>query len=175
MKRTEMQRNDLKLIKWAVIIGVTILLALLATSAFAQDSAEPTTPPEILPDVDYDLTFENLQAYLLAMIVAFSSSPISTLVVSTLKRLPALKAVDGKTLQTIVGVVLFLALFAAKWFGIEAQFRQLLDIIYQGIPILLTLITFLTGSGVAYSLARRYKVAWLGYSRSPESPTVASR
>lgn len=93
------------------------------------------------------------------------NAPITTFVVSLVKRVPALATVSGGTIQFVVGLLLTVVFWLAQAVGLQVQFESITEVIATTGPIILGLLTTLAGSNALYQVARTQRAGVIGYSR----------
>lgn len=107
---------------------------------------------------------------LMAALVAIAAgglvnAPITTFVVSLVKRIPQLADVSGGTIQFVVGLLLTVVFWIAQAAGLQVQFESISDVIATVGPMIIGLLTTLAGSNVLYQAARQSRAGVVGYSR----------
>ena len=95
------------------------------------------------------------------------NAPITTFVVSLVKRIPALATVSGGTIQFVVGLLLTAVFWLAQAAGLQVQFESITEVVATTGPMILGLLTTLAGSNALYQVANRSQVGVIGYSRPP--------
>lgn len=93
------------------------------------------------------------------------NAPITTFLVSLVKRIPMLADVSGGTIQFAVGLVMTVLFWIAQATGLQFQFENIAEVIATVGPMILGLLTTLAGSNALYSVARRQRAGVVGYSR----------
>lgn len=117
------------------------------------------------------MSLEQAAALLLGAITAIvagglGSAPITTLLVSILKHIPALKGFSSSSIQFGVGAVLTVLFWVAQHFGYEVQFRSAVDILLAIGPGILMLLATLSGSSLWYRAAQKTGAGLMGSQRA---------
>lgn len=116
------------------------------------------------PNVD-EATDNLLRIVFAAAVALFANAPVTTVIVSVLKRFPQLDFFSARTWATIVSVVLWALLSVAQWAGYEVQFSSLLAIVETTLPAVAALVFALLGSGAFYQAARKVDAPVVGYTK----------
>lgn len=162
--------------RWSHYVALPPLIVLLmlvtAVPTFAQGVVVGTPS---LPPLDMNSLASQFVVFIFGLLSAFLSSPATTIVVSWLKRIPALDRYPSTTLAGVVSAVLMLALALAIHFGVEGQFRSIVDVVTAILTTLGGMSINLTGSAVLYNAVKAQNVAVIGYSRSNDAAQSARR
>lgn len=134
----------------------------------ASDLVETPPAPETLPVVDPGVAADLLIKTLAAIVLgAFGNAPITSVLVSVLKRIPALEHLTAPMLTFGVATVLWVVAALAGAAGYSVQFNDLLEALTTIIPALSGLLVSLIGAPAVHELAARAQVPVLGYKRTP--------
>lgn len=180
----------MKKLTWA-LMALFLFVLLAGVPALAQDGAPEATieataglPPDggadegPLPEVDpVDTATEEVEQaadnlYMLinlasGLLIAAIQSPFTLLVVSIIKRfLPNLKA--GKITLAIGGVLAILG-WVSGALGFQVQFNDVIKLLTDMIPLVLSFIGTLTGAPILFNIAAKNGAPIVGYSRTPEN------
>lgn len=101
------------------------------------------------------------------VMAAFGAAPITVVVVSLLKRIPALNAISAPTMTFAVASVLYVGAILASVTGMQVQYESLLDFITTAAPAVVSFLATLIGAPAIHRLARTNNVALIGDSRTP--------
>lgn len=145
-----------------LVVCVTCAALLLAVGMPL--AAQGDAPPETVPNADEAASLaEVIIAAVLAS--AFGTAPVTTFIVSLLKRL--LTTVDARLITTVVALLLAAVTAAATQFGFDVQLESLLDLVATAGPAIVGFVATLVGSAGWYEAARRVNAPVVSYSRTP--------
>ncbi len=138
---------------------------------------ESLPEPDTLPVADPAVAFDMLIKLISSITVGFASAPFTVVLVSLLKRWPALEHISAPAITFAVGVVLWVGSAIAGALGYSIQFDSLLDAATTILPALAGLFAVLIGSPALHQLSAKAKIPVLGYSRTkPKAePLVAGQ
>jgi uncharacterized membrane protein YedE/YeeE len=133
---------------------------------------EPPAP--VIDVIPIERAAELLLAAISAIIGgALLQAPITTFLVSLLKRVPFLNGVGGGALAFVVAGFLTVAVWLSRAFGLEVQLDSAFNVIVVAGPAILNLLATLTGSSALYNVAKNQSVPIIGYER-PKRLSAAS-
>lgn len=135
-----------------------------AASDLVETPPEPETLPVVDPGVAADLLIKTIAAIVLG---AFGNAPITSVLVSVLKRIPVFENRTAPELTFGVATVLWVIAALAGAAGYSVQFNDLLEALTTIIPALSGLLVSLIGAPAVHELASRAQVPVLGYKRTP--------
>jgi uncharacterized membrane protein YgdD (TMEM256/DUF423 family) len=128
---------------------------------------ESLPEPDTLPIADPAVAFDMLIKLISSITVGFASAPFTVVLVSLLKRWPALEHISAPAITFAVGVVLWVGSAIAGALGYSIQFDTLLDAATTILPALAGLFAVLIGAPALHQLSAKADVKLLGYSRTP--------
>lgn len=152
-------------------LPMAFLMLLFVAPVLAQGST-PSAPS--LPPLDMNALAMQFMVFILGLLSSFISSPATVALVSWLKRVPALDRYPSTTLATGTAAVLMVVLALAVHFGVEGQFRSIVDVITAILTTLGGMSINLTSSTVLYNVAKAQNVSMIGYSRSTTTAQKAA-
>lgn len=146
--------------KFFLVLALVCLLFVFAVPAFAQDTApDPTLQPEL----------EAALAAILELVTSLTFSPLTAafvLVLTALLKKLLPESIGAGVIALVLQVLAWVALTAARHFGVEAQFLTALE----AITVILGALIGLVGSSYLatrfYNGAKTENVPLLGDSRS---------
>lgn len=142
-----------------IVVTVVLLVVLLVPSvAYASDGLET---------VDHNVVSALIVNTVVGLIVsAFGSSPITTVLVSVLKKVRWFDRLSGKDLNFLVSAVLYVGALIASYAGFSEQFNSVLDLVVAVAPPFVAFITNMTVSTAIYHTAKALEVPIVGESRN---------
>lgn len=135
-----------------------------SASDLVETPPEPETLPVVDPGVAADLLIKTVSAIVLG---AFGNAPITSVLVSVLKRIPGLESRTAPELTFGVATFLWVIAAVAGAAGYGIQLNSLLESLTTIIPAVLGLMTSLAGAPVYHEVAAKANVPVLGYKRTP--------
>lgn len=97
--------------------------------------------------------------------LAVIQAPITTFIVSVLKRIDSAGRIPSSWYAVFIGGVLTVIVWVARHFGVEAQVNSLFDFVVVAGPYLLNFLLTLTGASALYKGARASNAPIVGYER----------
>jgi hypothetical protein len=157
------------------LLLLSLCFLLLPTFALAQESTETPAPevtpvptpadpfPEVPPEDAVGVTLLNA---FIAIAAAMLSAPITTSIVSVLKRIPPLSKVSGEILKYTVAAILVSLVLVARRYGFDSELSAGFDFLNTAIISILTLVTSIKSNEAVYSQAVKKDWPVLGYKRT---------
>lgn len=158
--------------KYTLVLVSVVLALFMVGPALAQDTTPPAVEP--LPVISVEEAGAMLQQFLTALIgSAVLTAPLTTFIVSIVKRLDRNQVVTGEGWALIVGGLLTVAVWLSRQFGVEVQLNNVFQLVQFAGPLVVTLFTTLFGAAVYYQAAKVSRTPIAGYTR-PELPAKAA-
>lgn len=172
--------------RWIRILAFLIIFVAVS-AAFAQSSTATPTPPAgdvvlstgllsgNLPSsqpsngtsADLVGTIELLlKTFQAAVLGAFGAAPVTTTLVSILKRIPLFASVQSQAITFGVALVIWVLAAIAEHFGFRTDFNNFLDLVTGIAPLLFAFITTTIAAHYIFNAAHAANVPIVGYSRS---------
>lgn len=151
---------------WRLGLIMTFLMLWLVLPVGAQDSA--IEPP--LPVIPVEEAADLIMAALISILVGVVDSPLTTLVVGLLKRIPLLDDVAANTLQFVVAGVITVVYWGSAALGYGAEFNSVAAFLLSIAPALAGLIGRQLASAGVYRLAVKADLGVVGYQRGNLAP-----
>lgn len=136
----------------------------LLTDALAEAEDHGDALPVVDPQVATEMLIKTIAAIVLGV---FGNAPITSVVVSVLKRIPIFASRTAPELTFGVATILWCiaAIVGAAGYGV--QFNSLLEALTTIIPALLGLMASFPGAAATHELMAKASVPVLGYKRTP--------
>lgn len=152
-----------------IVIVVAVLLMVALPVAGAQDVTGPGQPvdSDVIAPIDLESGFAIALAALAAILGSSVTSPVTTFLVSLLKRISALDNISSGTLALVVGGTLSGIATIAAAAGRTEQFNSFVDFLKVAGPGFVLLMSTLRGSSAIYNEGRGK--TWYGYERPQPS------
>jgi hypothetical protein len=129
----------------------------------------PDTGPsdtQIDPKYGIDIIINTVIGLILS---TFGTAPITVVIVSILKRIPALDRFSAPSLTFATASLLYVAGLTASYFRLDTQFQSILDAIVVIAPAIVSLVGTLIAAPAQYHVAKAAEVPVIGESRKPDS------
>lgn len=139
---------------------ILLMLSILAGPALAQEQ-----PEEVLPIPSVDTAARLLLATLLSIFGAMMDSPLTTFLVSLLKRVPFLTFISAKGLQFAVAAIIGVVYWILTAIGLGDQMNTALKFILAILPALNGLFTRQIASSLWYHASLAANVGVVSYKR----------
>lgn len=162
-----------------MFVFVILLMLALPVMAFAQEEpAVPEEPINVVVTGDENVLFDEVEEPPTTEpdvpLSVFLQGTLTLIIVSLLKRIPALDSIPAGTLTTIVAFVLWATFLIARAAGFEMQFNSISDFLEVALPALTELALVLLGGTALFKVAQVAKTPVLSYSRPPERSDKAA-
>lgn len=146
--------------------AVLFVILCFTVPVIAQDTSVVTTGGDVYPVIDPAATVATLINTVAGLVLAaFGGAPVTTVLVSLFKRIPALDRFAVPTITFAVASVLYVLAVVASTVGFEVQFKSVLELITVVAPAVVSFITTLIGAPAIYEAAKRNDIAVIGESR----------
>lgn len=146
----------------SLVLLMVVVLLIAALPAFAQS----TTGGAPTGGLDLMQVLQTVGVIIATAIMGlFGTSPVTTFFVGLLKKIPQLGGISAPNLTLAVAGVLWLILSAARYFGYEIQFDNVLALLTTVLPPLAGFLGSLVGAPLVYEIAHANNVPILGYAR----------
>ena len=135
-----------------------------STAIVTPDTGSSDT--QIDPKYGIDIIINTVIGLILS---TFGTAPITVVIVSILKRIPALDRFSAPSLTFATASLLYVAGLTASYFRLDTQFQSILDAIVVIAPAIVSLVGTLIAAPAQYHVAKAAEVPVIGESRKPDS------
>lgn len=121
---------------------------------------------EVLPVIPIEQAGELLLAAIASIIGgSVLNAPITTFLVSILKRVDTEGRVSSDAWAVAAGAFVTVAVWLSRYFGVEVTITNVFQLVVVAGPLVLNLLTTLAGSSALYQAARKAHTPLIGYQR----------
>lgn len=156
---------------------IQIVTATPSETAIPNETATPESTAEVTPvsggsdtQIDPKYGIDIIINTVIGLILStFGTAPITVVIVSVLKRIPALDRFSAPSLTFATASLLYVAGLTASYFRLDTQFQSILDAVVVIAPAIVSLVGTLIAAPAQYHVAKAAEVPVIGESRKPDS------